>query len=90
MAELPDWLSEETYRVEHCPSCPSRYLVRLVQWGRGTIDGTELDARGYGKTLAEAAERARIQREAVKALTIAKRMGVSVPGFTEPQPAKPA
>ncbi len=90
MAELPDWLSQETYRVEHCPNCPAPYLVRLVQYGRGRIDGTEADARGYGKTLSEAANKARTQRDAVKAMTLAKHAGVEVPGFAQPQPEKPA
>lgn len=89
MAEMPDWLNAETFRVEHCPNCPSPFLVRLVQYGRGKIDGTEADARGYGKTLTEAANKARIQRDAVKALTLAKNAGVEIPGFTQPQETKP-
>lgn len=76
---LPDWIYADTFRIEHNPNCPSPFLVRLVQYGRGQIDGTDQDAMGYGKTLGEAAERARIQRDAVKALAIARRAGVTVP-----------
>lgn len=79
MDELPFWLERETFQVEHNPNCPSPYKVRLVQYERGRIHGTEDDAIGYGKTLGEAAERARIQRDAVKALAIARRAGITVP-----------
>lgn len=78
---IPDWLLELTFRVEHNPNCPSPFLVRLVQWGRGSIDGTDQDAIGHGRSLAEAAERARIQRDAVRAIAIAKREGVAIPGL---------
>lgn len=50
-----------------------------MQYGRGRIDGTESDAIGYGKSLYEAATKARIQRDAVKALAIARSAGVTVP-----------
>ena len=73
------WLERETFQVEHNPNCLSPYKVRLVQYGRGQIDGTEADAIGCGKSLSEAANRARIQRDAVKALAIAQRAGVNVP-----------
>lgn len=84
--ELPLWLAGETFQVEHHPGCPSPYKVRLVQYGRGRIDGTELDAIGHGKTLSEAADKARIQRDAVKALAIARRAGISVPTSGQEKP----
>jgi hypothetical protein len=73
------WLDDETFQVEHNPNCPSPYKVRLVQYGRGRIHGDKDDAIGFGKTLYEAADKARILRDAVKALAIAKRAGVTVP-----------
>lgn len=73
------WLERETFQIEHNPNCPSPYKVRLVQYGRGKIDGTEADAIGCGKTLLEAAEKARIQRDAVKAIAAARRAGVTIP-----------
>src|SRR5262245_14362699 len=82
--ELPLWLAGETFQVEHNPNCPSPYKVRLVQWGRGRIDGTDQDAIGHGKTLTEAADKARIQRDLVKALAAAKRAGVTVPTTEKP------
>jgi hypothetical protein len=82
---IPAWLESETFQVEHHPACPSPYKVRLVQYGRGRIDDTESDAIGHGRSLDQAAERARIQRDAVKALAIAKRAGVPVPMSAEPR-----
>jgi len=82
--DVPLWLADETFEVEHCPNCPSPFKVRLVQWGRGRIDGTEGDAIGHGSTLEEAAKKARIQRDAVKALAIARANGVSIPSSAVP------
>lgn len=79
MDEPSFWLERETFQVEHNPNCPSPYKVRLVQYARGRIDGTDQDAIGFGKTLNEAAEKARIQRDAVKAIGVAKRAGVTIP-----------
>lgn len=81
--KIPDLLKEQTFQVEHNPNCPSPFKVRLVQYGRGCIDGTELDAIGYGKTLEEAAERAVILRDVVRAMAIARRAGVSIPSVSE-------
>jgi hypothetical protein len=77
MCEILDKLSKYTYRIEHNPNCPSQYLVRLVGWSRGQIDGkptghplmaqnteTTADAYGYGKTLEAAAEAAIAMKEA--------------------------
>lgn len=69
--------------IEHNPNCPSPYLVRLVQWGRGQIDGTEADARGYGKTLDEAAEKAIRQRDLVKAISRARAVGIDTSAVSE-------
>lgn len=75
---VSDWLEKETFRVEHNPNCPSAYLVRLCL--RGAIYGDDRDAVGCGKTLREAAGRARIQRDAIRAIERAKLAGVGIPG----------
>lgn len=61
---VPKWLREETFRVEHSPASPAPYLVRLCAVGH--ITGTDRDAKGYGKTLAEAAVQARRARDDMK------------------------
>lgn len=76
---MAGWLERETFTVAHNPNCPSPYCVRLVQHGRGVIDGTKADAIGYGKSLQEAAGKARIQRDAVKAIAAARLAGVTIP-----------
>lgn len=70
----PDWLAKETYAVQHNPNCPRPYLVRLVRAGRIGLDmlqyaytedpgGLTADALGFGVTLTEAAENARMARD---------------------------
>jgi hypothetical protein len=64
---VPEWLERETFAVQYNPNCPSRYLVRLIGSGFGSLDmkhhldGTR-DAVGYGSTLSKAAENARLRR----------------------------
>lgn len=71
MSETLEALERTTYRVEHNPNCPSPFLVRLVGWGKGSIDGKPVphpltredsevtfDAYGYGRTFEEAGEAA--------------------------------
>lgn len=77
---VPEWLTQETFRVEHNPNCPSTFKVYLCLAGR--IHGDSRDAIGYGKTLREAAGKARIQRDAIKALHKAKLAGVEIPGVS--------
>ncbi len=77
MCAILEKLGKHTYRLEHSPNCPSQYLVRLVGWGKGKIDGEPIwhplmqkstvqteDAYGYGKTLEAAAEAAFAMKEA--------------------------
>ncbi|WP_175857908.1 hypothetical protein [Burkholderia anthina] len=65
---IPDWLLGETFALQYSPNCPSRFLVRLVGRQRARIDLKPYctapedqlthDALGFGKSLAEAAEKA--------------------------------
>lgn len=60
---VPNWLSKQTFAIQHNPNCPSRYLVRMVGFRAGVIDlksyyvngpeGTK-DALGFGNSIEEA------------------------------------
>lgn len=65
--KLPKWLEGVTFAVQHNPNCSSPFLIRLVGYGAGIIDGNHpsvgtRDALGYGPTLAIAARRARLAK----------------------------
>lgn len=59
----PAWLEKLTFVVEHNPNCPMPFMVRLVGHYRGMIDHLPFkdskDCIGYGKTLDEAADKAK-------------------------------
>lgn len=76
--EIPVWLPKKTFALQYNPNCPSPFLVRMVGKGKGCLDlkpyisitvrgepKEELtqDALGFGKTLTEAAEKARKEAE---------------------------
>lgn len=66
MNQIPDWLLQKTFAVQHNPNCPSMFCVRLVGRGTGSLDyeipSVTKDALGYGKTIEEAAENARSEQ----------------------------
>ena len=73
--QVPSWLLELTFAVQHNPNCPSPWLVRMPGVMSGAIDmkpynepeGSSQrtrDALGFGKTLEQAALAARAVVEA--------------------------
>ena len=46
---IPEGMSQLTYRIEHNPNCPMPFLVRLPS--QGWITGSDEDCLGYGKTV---------------------------------------
>lgn len=65
---IPEWLLKETFAVQHNPNCPNPFLVRLIGHNKGMLDllayapRETKDAIGFGKSLAEAAHRAALDR----------------------------
>lgn len=67
---VPKWLAAKTFRVEYSPNCASPWMVRLVGYGQGCIDGRPYapmglcneeptqDALGFGHSFAAAANNA--------------------------------
>ena len=67
---VPKWLAAKTFRVEYSPNCANPWLIRLVGYGQGHIDGRPYapmglgtlkptgDALGFGATFALAANNA--------------------------------
>ncbi len=67
---VPKWLAAKTFQAEYSPNCASPWLVRLVGYGRGCIDGQPYapmglcneaptnDALGFGHSFAGAANNA--------------------------------
>lgn len=68
---IAKWLTQKTFEIQHCPNCPSPFLVRLAAPNTGRLDrkpyvsiGVEnpdltKDILGFGETLIEAAEDAK-------------------------------
>ncbi len=72
MTTVLEKLEKTTYVLEHSPSCPSPYLVRLIGAQKGRLDklpaGRTADVLGYGRTLEDAATKAFVAQEAQDAV----------------------
>jgi hypothetical protein len=67
---VPEWLLKETFAIQYNANCPSPYLVRVIGHGKATLDllgyvgksAETRDAIGFGKSIEEAALRAKLAR----------------------------
>jgi len=62
----PAWLLHETHNVEYRPEHPDSFIVRLLKKGLVAFDFKPLhnsnDVFGFGTTLTEAAEKAKLKQ----------------------------
>lgn len=70
-ANIPAWMAQQTFAIQHNPNCAKPFLVRLIKKGQSGLDlkpyafGVETqDALGFGDTLEEASEAARLSQAA--------------------------
>lgn len=57
---FPKWLLEGPFTLDHRPTCPLKFALTLP---RNSFPGDSVEFIGLGATIAEAAKRARKNRE---------------------------